>query len=73
MIPEIQRPSSTITAAALAGMGMTTFFELVAQVGYELRPSLVAASTAFVSALIGYLKRETVLPLDRRDEHDPTP
>jgi hypothetical protein len=65
MIDNLRPPSSTITAATLAGMGMTLATEMVAQVGIELRPTLVAASVTFVSALVGYLKRENVLPLQR--------
>lgn len=65
MINNLHPPSSTITAATLAGMGMTLATEMVAQVGIELRPTLVAASVTFVSALVGYFKRENVLPLQR--------
>lgn len=62
------RPSSTITAAALAGMGMTLATELAMQFGFALRPTLVAAATTFVSALVGYFKRENVLPLQQPEE-----
>lgn len=62
------RPSSTITAAALAGMGMTLLTELAMQFGFALRPTLVAAVTTFASALVGYIKRENVLPLQRPDD-----
>lgn len=65
MIDNLRPPSSTITAATLAGMGMTLATEMVAQVGIELRPTLVAAAVTFVSALVGYFKRENVLPLQR--------
>lgn len=65
MVEEIKhrfnRPSSTITAATLAGMGMTLGWQIAAEVGYEARPTLVAASVTFVSALVGYFKKETVL------------
>lgn len=64
----ISQPSSTITAATLAGMGMTVFWELLLQFGFELRPTLVAALTTFVAAAIGYMKRENVLPLARGDD-----
>jgi hypothetical protein len=60
----MEKPSSTITAATLAGMGMTMFWELVMQfnvLGAEVRPSLVAGSVAFVSAAVGYYKKENVL------------
>jgi hypothetical protein len=62
----MKQPSSTITAAALAGMGMTLFFELLIQFDVlQPRATLVAASVTFVTALAGYLKKETVLPMDR--------
>jgi len=58
----MNKPSSTITAATLAGMSMTLFWEIVMQfTGEPIRASMVAASVALVSALVGYFKRETVL------------
>lgn len=63
-----RRPSSTITAATLASMGMTVLFELLMQFGIEVRQTLVAASVAFVAALAGYFKAETVLPIRRDDD-----
>ena len=64
----LSRPSSTITASTLATMGMTVVWELFAQFGFEARPTLVAASVAFVGAFVGYLKKENVLPLQRGTE-----
>jgi|15BtaG_2_1085339.scaffolds.fasta_scaffold26907_2 hypothetical protein len=64
----MNQPSSTITAAALAGMGMTLLFELLIQFDVlQPRATLVAASVTFVSALAGYLKKENVLPLNSLD------
>jgi hypothetical protein len=60
---DLTRPSSTITAATLAGMAVTVATELAMQFGFELRPTLVAAVTTFAAALVGYFKRENVLPL----------
>jgi hypothetical protein len=58
----MNKPSSTITAATLAGMGMTLFWELVTQFSTaEITESLVAASVVFVSAAVGYFKKENVL------------
>lgn len=59
----MNRPSSTITAAALAGMGMTLLWEMVMQFNLigPVRPALIAGSVAFVSAMIGYYKTENVL------------
>ena len=58
----LNKPSSTITAATLAGMGTALLWELVATFGnVELSPGLIAASTVFVSSLVGYFKKENVL------------
>ena len=58
----MNRPSSTITAATIAGMGMSFLWELIATfTTVELSPGLVAASVVFVSALVGYFKYENVL------------
>ena len=60
----MNKPSSTITAAALAGMGMTLFWEMFQQFStLDVRASLVAVSVAFVTALVGYAKKENVLPV----------
>ena len=47
----------------MAGMGMTLFWEILAQFGFTARATLIAASVTFVSSLVGYLKKERVLPL----------
>ncbi len=59
----MNKPSSTITAATLAGMGMTMFWEVVMQFNImgPVRPALIAGSVALVSALVGYFKKENVL------------
>jgi len=60
----MNRPSSTITAATLAGLGTAMFWELIATfTDVELSLGLVAASTVFVSSLVGFLKKENVLPI----------
>ena len=61
----MNKPSSTITAATLAGLGMTMLWELVMQFSttVDWRPTLVAGSVTFVSALVGYFKKENVLQL----------
>ncbi len=57
-------PSSTIKAATLAGMGMSVVWELVTTfTDIELSAGMVAASVVFVSGLVGYFKKENVLPL----------
>ena len=58
----IDRPSSTITAATLAGMATSLGWELLSQfTTLEVRPALVASSVVFISALVGYAKVEKVL------------
>ncbi|KKN04063.1 hypothetical protein LCGC14_1101300 [marine sediment metagenome] len=61
----MNKPSSTITAATLAGMGATLFWELFMQFNFigPVRPALIAGSVTFIVALVGYLKKENVLPL----------
>lgn len=57
-------PSSTITAAALGGAGMTVIWELITLFTmFEPSAVLVSAVTTIVAALIGYYKKENVLPL----------
>ena len=59
---KFSKPSSTITAATLAGMGAALFWELVATfTDVTLSAGLISASTVFASALVGYFKRERVL------------
>ena len=58
----MNKPSSTITAATLAGMGIALVWELVATfTDVTLSPGLISASTVFVSAMVGYFKKENVL------------
>jgi len=58
----MNRPSSTITAATIAGMAMSVLWELVATFTTTVpTPGLIAGSVAFVSALVGYFKTENVL------------
>ena len=58
----MNKPSSTITAATLAGLGVTLIWELVATfTDVTLSAGMISASTVFVSALFGYFKREKVL------------
>lgn len=58
----LSKPSSTITAATLAGMGAALFWELIATfTDVTLSAGLISASTVFVSALVGYFKKENVL------------
>jgi hypothetical protein len=59
----MNKPSSTISAAGLAGLGMTLFWQTVMYFQWmpPPPPSMVAASVTFVASLVGYLKRERVL------------
>lgn len=58
----MNKPSSTITAATLAGMGTSVGWELVATfTDVDLSAGMVAASTVFVASFVGYYKKENVL------------
>lgn len=58
----MNKPSSTITAATLAGMFVTVVWQLVATfTDVQPTPGLISGSTVFASALVGYFKREKVL------------
>ena len=59
----MNKPSSTITFATLAGMGMTVIWGVVATFYPDLvlAPTLISGSTSFVAALVGYFKKEKVL------------
>ena len=59
----MNKPSSTITAATLAGMGMTVLWGAVKTWKPELMldPMLVSGSTTFAAALFRYFKKENVL------------
>lgn len=58
----MNKPSSTITAAALAASGLTLIWGLVDTfTAIQVGAMLVSASTAFVAAAFGYLKKETVM------------
>lgn len=67
-VANMSRPSSTVSAVTLAGMGMTLAWEIIMQFGWQPRATLVAASVTFAGALVGYFKRENVLPIQRPDE-----
>ena len=58
----MNKPSSTISAATLAGMGASITWELV-DTFTQVEPTmgLVSGSAVFVAALAGYFKKERVL------------
>jgi len=58
----MNKPSSTITAATIAGMGAAVVWEMVATFT-EVSPTagLIAGSTALASAAVGYFKKERVI------------
>lgn len=62
----MNQPSSTITAATLAGLGVSVFWAFWSWLrpGDVPPPELVSLSSTFVGALVGYFKHERVLPLD---------
>jgi branched-subunit amino acid ABC-type transport system permease component len=58
----MNKPSSTITAATIAGMAAALVWELVATfTNVSPTAGLIAGSTALASAVVGYYKRENVL------------
>ena len=60
----MNKPSSTITFAALAGSAVTVIWGLVSTfTDIVVDPVLVSSSVVFASSLAGYLKKENVLPL----------
>ena len=60
----MNKPSSTITAASLAGSAAAVAWEVVATFT-EFSPTagLIAGSVVVVSGTVGYFKTEKVLPL----------
>ena len=61
----MNRPSSTITAATLTGMGISLLWEIIAMFAtVDITPGLIGASTTFGAALVGYFQRERVLPVN---------
>lgn len=63
----MNRPSSTISAAAIAGMATAFVWEMI-DTFTQIEPSLgaVATSTALVSAVFGYFKKENVLAVGKK-------
>lgn len=58
----MNRPSSTITAATLAGMVMSLFWGSVNEfTDLTISAGYISLSVTFVSGLVGYLKKENVL------------
>jgi len=58
----MNRPSSTITAATLAGMFMSLLWGTVNEfTPMDISPQYIALSVTFVSGLVGFLKKERVL------------
>ena len=64
----MNKPSSTITAATLAGMAMSLVWGTVNEfTALQISPQYVALSVTFVSGLVGYVKKERVLKLENPD------
>ena len=62
----MERPSSTITAATLAGMAMTVFWGAISTfTSIQPDPTLVSGSVTLAAALVGYFKKENVLNIVR--------
>jgi len=62
----MNKPSSTITAAALAATAVTLVWMMVDNfTALSVSAGVVSGSTAFVAAVFGYFKKENVLPLKK--------
>jgi len=57
----MNKPSSTIQAAALYAAGTTIVFEILRMFGIDANTALQGAVTVVAVAVGGYLKKETVL------------
>ena len=58
----MNKPSSTITAAALAASAVTLVWMMVDNfTALSVSAGVVSGSTEFVSALFGYFKKEKVI------------
>ena len=61
-IKHMSRPSSTITAAGLAGMGMSIAWGTINEfTPVAISPGYIALTVTFVSSIVGYMKPERVL------------
>ena len=59
----MNQPSSTITAAFLAGMATSLGWLIASEFfGVQGSEAIVALSVTFVSSLVGYFKPENVYP-----------
>lgn len=63
----MNKPSSTITAATLAGFAVSFIWEMI-DTFTDIEPSLgaVATSVALAAGLVGYFKKENVLPIVKK-------
>jgi len=60
----MNKPSSTITASFLAGVAASVAWEVVATfTSYSPTAGLIAGSTVLAGGIVGYFKKENVLPL----------
>ena len=58
----MNRPSSTITSATVAGLLMSVFWGTLNEfTAITVSPAYISLTVTAVSGLVGYLKRENVL------------
>jgi hypothetical protein len=60
--PKLSKPSSTIQAASITGLGMAMLWLIISEfTKVEISPELFSITTAFVMDVVGYFKKENVL------------
>lgn len=68
---DLTRPSTTITAAGLAGALATIAVGILSRLGVTLTPEEAMAAGTLIIFAVGYFAEENVLPLRREaDEHE---
>jgi len=72
-----KKPSSTITSATVAMGLLTVFWEVLAQLGFDARPTLVSSSVLTLGSVVGYFWPERELEKQfrkkfSREADDPT-
>ena len=63
---EFKKPSSTITAAGLAGLATAAVFATINEFSdIQISAGYVSLITTLISSWVGYRKKENVLPIQK--------